>query len=76
MKKEEKEEEYNRPDSCVSSSEQNFADLQYGRRKVENYNRRLEDFNIIRIIGVGTWGKVYLAVLNGKAVALKVIKKV
>ena len=35
------------------------------RRQVENPNRKLSDFQLIRVIGTGTFGKVYLALLNG-----------
>ena len=45
------------------------------RRNVENPNRQITDFNLIRVIGTGTFGKVYLALLDGKPVALKALKK-
>jgi hypothetical protein len=33
------------------------------RRKLENPTRRFSDYNILKIIGTGTFGKVYLATL-------------
>ena len=37
--------------------------------------RQFSDFKILRIIGTGTFGKVYLALLDDKPVALKALKK-
>ena len=51
------------------------GDSQIIRRQVENLNRKLADFQLIRVIGTGTFGKVYLALLNGQPVALKALKK-
>lgn len=48
---------------------------QLARRNVENPNRQITDFNLIRVIGTGTFGKVYLALLDGKPLALKALKK-
>jgi len=45
------------------------------RRKVENANRKITDYKLIRIIGTGTFGKVYLAILDGKSYALKMLHK-
>lgn len=45
------------------------------RRKVENSKRKIEDYQLVRIIGTGTFGKVYLALLNGKSFALKMLAK-
>ena len=45
------------------------------RRKVENKERKFSDFKIMRIIGTGTFGKVYLATLDDQPVALKSLKK-
>ena len=35
------------------------------RRQVENPNRKIGDYHLLRVIGTGTFGKVYLALLNG-----------
>lgn len=48
---------------------------QINRRAVENPNRTVSDYKLIRVIGTGTFGKVYLAILNGQPVALKALKK-
>ena len=45
------------------------------RRPVENLRRKVTDFQLIRVIGTGTFGKVFLALLNGQPVALKALKK-
>lgn len=45
------------------------------RRPVENLNRKVTDFQLLRVIGTGTFGKVFLALLNGQPVALKALKK-
>ena len=45
------------------------------RRAVENETRLITDYQLMRIIGTGTFGKVYLALLNGQPVALKALKK-
>lgn len=45
------------------------------RKQVENISRKFQDYKILRIIGTGTFGKVYLALLNGEPVALKALKK-
>ena len=45
------------------------------RRQVENPNRKITDYHLLRVIGTGTFGKVYLALLNGQPVALKALKK-
>ena len=45
------------------------------RRKVENATRKITDYQLLRVIGTGTFGKVYLALLDGKPVALKALKK-
>lgn len=46
-----------------------------GRRRVENVTRKLSDYQLVRIIGTGTFGKVYLSILNGKPFALKLLNK-
>ena len=48
---------------------------QMTRRKVENVQRVITDYQLVRIIGTGTFGKVYLAILNGKGYALKMLHK-
>ena len=45
------------------------------RRNVENTSRKITDYHLLRVIGTGTFGKVYLALLDGKPVALKALKK-
>lgn len=45
------------------------------RRPVENPSRKVTDFQLLRVIGTGTFGKVYLALLKGQPVALKALKK-
>jgi serine/threonine protein kinase len=44
--------------STVSSDSHN-------RRLVENPNRKVTDYQLLKVIGTGTFGKVYLAVLKG-----------
>jgi serine/threonine protein kinase len=36
---------------------------------------KFSDWKILRVIGTGTFGKVYLATLDGEAFALKALKK-
>ena len=45
------------------------------KRQVENNKRKLADYNLVRIIGTGTFGKVYFAIINGKGYALKMLHK-
>lgn len=45
------------------------------RRNVENNSRKITDYHLLRVIGTGTFGKVYLALLDEKPVALKALKK-
>jgi serine/threonine protein kinase len=45
------------------------------RRQVENAKRTITDYKLVRIIGTGTFGKVYLAILDGKGYALKMLHK-
>ena len=67
--------------SSINQSTQNSVmpsgdgGTQLTRRNVENPNRQITDFNLIRVIGTGTFGKVYLALLDGKPIALKALKK-
>ena len=42
---------------------------------MSNKDMKIEDFKLIKVIGTGTFGKVFLAILNGKTVALKALKK-
>lgn len=49
--------------------------LVFTRRKVENSTRLITDYQLVRIIGTGTFGKVYLALLDGKSFALKMLHK-
>ena len=49
--------------------------LNLQRRKVENTKRKIDDYQLVRIIGTGTFGKVYLSILNGKSFALKMLAK-
>lgn len=45
------------------------------KRLVENPTRKITDYNLLRVIGTGTFGKVYLALLEGQPCALKSLKK-
>lgn len=45
------------------------------RRKVENKDRKLSDYQLIRVIGTGTFGRVFCAMYKGKSYAVKVLKK-
>ena len=45
------------------------------RRFVENNKRKLEEYNLIKIIGFGTFSTVYAAELNGKCYAIKALNK-
>ncbi len=46
------------------------------RKTSDREGLKFSDFKILRIIGTGTFGKVFLALLNEKPVALKSLKKV
>ena len=50
-------------------------DVDLSKRKVENADRVITDYQLVRIIGTGTFGKVYLALLDGKSYALKMLHK-
>ena len=56
-----------------STVDQSIGSFQ--RRQVENKTRSIADYQLVRIIGTGTFGKVYLAILNGKSFALKILHK-
>lgn len=49
--------------------------VSHTRRKVENNDRKISDYDLQRIIGTGTFGKVFLAMLDGKPWAVKVLRK-
>jgi serine/threonine protein kinase len=34
------------------------------KREVENPNRKISDYQLLRVIGTGTFGKVYLATMG------------
>lgn len=56
-----------------STAEGSMGNFQ--RRQVENKTRSITDYQLVRIIGTGTFGKVYLAILDGKSFALKILHK-
>jgi serine/threonine protein kinase len=49
--------------------------VSHQRRQVENSDRKIEHYSLLKIIGTGTFGKVYLATLDEKPFAVKVLKK-
>ena len=51
------------------------ASGEINRRDVENPSRKITDYHLLRVIGTGTFGKVYLALLDGQPMALKALKK-
>lgn len=53
----------------------NQLTISHDRRKVENKSRKITDYQLHKIIGTGTFGKVYMAILNGKPYAVKVLRK-
>ena len=66
-----KKEEVLHSETCSTMS----TDSHEQRRPVENPGRKLSDYQLLRVIGTGTFGKVYLALLKGQPVALKALKK-
>ena len=42
---------------------------------MEKADRKIGDYNLIKIIGTGTFGKVFLATLNDKPFAVKILRK-
>ena len=52
-----------------------MTDLSAERRPVENSTRKYSDFKILRMIGTGTFGQVYLGLLDNTPVAIKVLRK-
>ena len=63
--------------SVVTTSTQNqtIAGQPMQRRQVENATRKITDYQLLRVIGTGTFGKVYFATLGREVVALKALKK-
>jgi serine/threonine protein kinase len=53
----------------------NMSSVSSNRRQVENRKRTVNDYHLVRVIGTGTFGKVYLAILDGKSYALKMLHK-
>ena len=53
----------------------NMSSVSSNRRQVENRKRTINDYHLVRVIGTGTFGKVYLAILDGKSYALKMLHK-
>lgn len=49
--------------------------VSHERRQVENTNRKIQHYQLVKIIGTGTFGKVYLATLEGKPFAVKILRK-
>jgi serine/threonine protein kinase len=58
-----------------TSSTGQFSATSTQRRQVENANRKITDYQLMRVIGTGTFGKVYLATLGKEVIALKALKK-
>lgn len=53
----------------------NQSSVSSNRRQVENKKRVVNEYQLVRVIGTGTFGKVYLAILEGKSYALKMLHK-
>jgi serine/threonine protein kinase len=53
----------------------NQSSVASNRRQVENKKRVVGEYQLVRVIGTGTFGKVYLAILEGKSYALKMLHK-
>ena len=53
----------------------NQSSVASNRRQVENKKRVVGEYQLVRVIGTGTFGKVYLAILKGKSYALKMLHK-
>lgn len=45
------------------------------RRPVENKTRKIDDYTLNRVIGTGTFGRVYFANLKENQYAIKVLSK-
>lgn len=45
------------------------------RRPVENKSRVISHYKLNRVIGTGTFGKVFFATMNGKNFAIKFLRK-
>ncbi len=65
----------NNPTSQSTMADSALASGALTRRTVENEKRKITDYHLLRVIGTGTFGKVYLALLDGQPVALKALKK-
>lgn len=46
-------------------SESTMESFKSNRRKVENNKRKIAEYNLVRIIGTGTFGRVYFATMHG-----------
>lgn len=44
-------------------------------RHVDNKDRKIEHYQLLKIIGTGTFGKVFLAQLEDKSFAVKILPK-
>ena len=62
-------------DQSSNNSSTQASGQQISRRKVENSKRLISDYNLVRIIGTGTFGKVYLCMNQGKSYAIKMLHK-
>ena len=51
------------PDASVATEQTDETIMV--RRQVENPTRKIQDYHLLRVIGTGTFGKVYLALLGG-----------
>jgi serine/threonine protein kinase len=49
--------------------------LQAAKRNVENSSRKITEYQLVRIIGTGTFGRVYVATREGKSYAIKFLSK-
>lgn len=58
-----------------SNTSTNNISISVHRRLVENSKRKIGEYKLVRIIGTGTFGKVYLAQLGNKMFAIKVLHK-
>ena len=45
------------------------------RRQVENKSRVIDHYQLHRVIGTGTFGKVFFATMDGKNFAIKFLRK-
>lgn len=56
-------------------SESTMESFKSNRRKVENNKRKIAEYNLVRIIGTGTFGRVYFATMHGQSFAIKFMSK-